>query len=226
MGQVRASTPTADEAPRRRARRGDGGRLREEILRAATDLLLRTGDESAVSVRAVAGEVGVTPPSIYLHFADKNELLFECCSTLLDELTGTVLHATGEHADPQDRLRAAAHQLVAFGLENPEPYRILFMSPHHQVPGDFDLDTYGGTRAFRALVALVAEAMGSPVTDDIHVRGSREAVAAMGMLVAVHGVIAMMVAKAVEPIDFPWPPVDDLVDHIMDVHLAALRRDG
>ena len=40
----------------------------------------------------------------------------------------------------------------------------------------------------------------------------------------VHGVIAMMVAKAGEPIDFPWPPVTDLVDHVMDVHLAALTR--
>lgn len=220
---ARGSTATRS-AGRPRARRGDGARLREEILTAATDLLLRTGDEAAVSVRAVAAEVGVTPPSIYLHFADKNELLFACCSALLEQLMDTVLGATAEQTDPVDRLRAAAHQLVAFGLDNPEPYRILFMSPHHQVPQDFDIDTYGGTRAFRALVALVADAMGSEDTPGIHRADSRESIAAMGLLVAVHGVIAMMVAKAVEPIDFPWPPVTELVDHVMDVHLAALTR--
>ena len=64
---------------RRRARRGQGERLREEILAAAERLLIRTGDMEQVSIRAVADEVGVTPPSIYLHFADKLELIFAVC---------------------------------------------------------------------------------------------------------------------------------------------------
>jgi AcrR family transcriptional regulator len=55
---------------RRRARRGEGEKLREEILEAAERLLLQTGSEEMVQVRAVAEAVGVTPPSIYLHFAD------------------------------------------------------------------------------------------------------------------------------------------------------------
>jgi AcrR family transcriptional regulator len=60
------SAAIAGAAPtrRHRARRGEGDRLREEILAAAERLLLETGDESAVSIRAVADAVGVTPPSI------------------------------------------------------------------------------------------------------------------------------------------------------------------
>ena len=49
---------------RRRAARGAGEHLREEILDAATGLLLETGDAKAVSIRSVAQRVGVTPPSI------------------------------------------------------------------------------------------------------------------------------------------------------------------
>ena len=60
---------------RRRAPRGSGDQLREEILDATTELLLKTGEAKAVSIRAVSQLVGVTPPSIYLHFADKDALL-------------------------------------------------------------------------------------------------------------------------------------------------------
>ena len=59
---------------RRRAPRGSGEQLREEILDATTELLLETGHAKAVSIRSVAQRVGVTPPSIYLHFADKDAL--------------------------------------------------------------------------------------------------------------------------------------------------------
>jgi len=65
---------------RRRAPRGSGDQLRDEILGAATDLLLETGDEKAVSIRSVSQRVGVTSPSIYLHFADKDALLDAVCA--------------------------------------------------------------------------------------------------------------------------------------------------
>jgi len=73
-------------APRRRARRGDGPLLREEIIAAAERLLLERGSEEAVSMRAIADAVGVTPPSIYLHFADKEELFVAVCDARFDEL--------------------------------------------------------------------------------------------------------------------------------------------
>ena len=67
--------PTA----RRRAPRGRGGELRGEILQAAMSLLQETGDEAAVSVRGVAQRVGVSVPSLYLHFADKQALIDAVC---------------------------------------------------------------------------------------------------------------------------------------------------
>src|SRR5258708_40180525 len=60
---------------RPRAPRGSGDLLRNEILDAATALLLESGQARAVSIRSVAQRGGVTPPSIYLHFDDKDALL-------------------------------------------------------------------------------------------------------------------------------------------------------
>ncbi len=58
------------EVERPRARRGEGEQLRDELLDAAEDLLIRHGAMDAVSIRAITREVGVTPPSLYLHFED------------------------------------------------------------------------------------------------------------------------------------------------------------
>lgn len=211
--------PTRTARTRTRARRGEGARLREEILDAATRLLVETGDEGAVSVRAVADLVGVTPPSIYLHFGDKNALIFECSQVLVGRLQGVVEVAVAGQEDPRDRLRAAAHAYVAFGLANPEPYRIMFMSPHHEVPADFDIATYEGTVAFAALIDLVTDVLAARPGG---AAGSDPALAAMGLWAAFHGITSVMIAKAVEPIAFPWPDVAVLTDHVMDVHLAAL----
>src|SRR5690349_6027368 len=71
---------------RRRAPRGSGEQLRDEILDAATELLLETGHAKAVSIRSVAQRVGVTPPSIYLHFADKDALLDAVCARYFEKL--------------------------------------------------------------------------------------------------------------------------------------------
>ena len=89
-----------------RARRGEGERLRAEILAAAERLLIDTGDESAVSIRAVAEAVGVTPPSIYLHFADRNELLFAVVEEQFGHLDEVMEQAAVGVDDPLGRVIA------------------------------------------------------------------------------------------------------------------------
>ncbi|WP_161500852.1 helix-turn-helix domain-containing protein [Embleya scabrispora] len=71
---------------RARARPGDGALLRGEILAAATALLDEAGDESALTLRAVAARAGVTTPSVYLHFANKRELVDAVCLAVWEDL--------------------------------------------------------------------------------------------------------------------------------------------
>jgi len=59
--------------------------VRAQILEAASRLLVEKGNEDAVSIRAVAEAVGVTPPSIYLHFTAK--LIFAICEEYFDRET-------------------------------------------------------------------------------------------------------------------------------------------
>ena len=91
---------------RPRAPRGSGDRLRGEILDAATDLLLETERARAVSIRSVARRVGVTPPSIYLHFADKDALLDAVCARCFEKLDEEMQRVSGEFTSAAEVLRA------------------------------------------------------------------------------------------------------------------------
>ena len=128
------SPPIAGRRPR--ARKGEGAALRDEILAATERLLLETGSAEAVSIRSVADRVGVTPPSIYRHFADKNDLIFEVSTGHFVALDERLSKAAEGIDDPVDRLRAMGFAYMRFGLDNPEP---AFLATDVTVEADVDV---------------------------------------------------------------------------------------
>ena len=195
---------------RPRARRGEGDRLREEIIAAGQRLLFDTGDEEAVTIRSVARTVGVTPPSIYLHFADKSALLLAVCEATFDALDDHIETAAAGAVDPADELRRRGAAYVAFGLENPEQYRILFMTrPIHQQGEDVPAPA-----AFEHHLESVQRACDAGLFPE----GTEPLLAAMTLWSAVHGVTSLLIAKP----DFAWPDRDRLVDHVLTTVVAGL----
>ncbi len=203
------------EPARRRAARGRGAELRGEVLAAAMDLLAETGDEQAVSVRAVALRVGVSVPSIYLHFADKQALLDAVCEQVFAALHVRLRSASEGAPDPFAALRAQGNAYVHFALENPEHYRIVMMGRHTPSAEAADRAIAGG--AFEHLVESVRQCVTSGVYtgDPIEV--------ALGLWAAAHGVAALLIAKPY----FPWPDVDGFIDRTIcmaGLGLAAAER--
>jgi AcrR family transcriptional regulator len=201
-------------ARRTRARRGEGERLRDEILGAAERLLIETGNEDDVSIRAVADAVGVTPPSIYLHFADKNELLFEVCEKHFDQFDRYLEAAAGESDDPLESLRLRGHAYVQFGLDHPEHYRILFMGKPGEAPIDFEETRMRRIASFDHLVQGVQRCI-----DDGVIRGADALIVSVGMWAAVHGITSLLISKP----GFPWPDVEALLDHVLATHIKGLQ---
>jgi len=112
---------------RRRASRGSGELLRGQVLAAARELLASTRSVDAVSVRAVAARVGVTTPSIYRHFTDKQALIRAVVADVFSDLDHYVHEATRGATSPLDRLLACGRAYVAFAAERPEHYRLGLM---------------------------------------------------------------------------------------------------
>ena len=191
-----ASPPTASRRPR--ARKGEGAALRDEILAATERLLLETGSAEAVSIRAVAERVGVTPPSIYRHFADKSDLIFEVCARHFAALDEFLARASEGVDDPVERLRAMGLAYMRFGLDNPEPYRILFLTAADETPQEYQVVVLRDNAAFDQVRRCAQDCIDAGrfrpgFTDAYRL--------AIGFWARVHGLTSLLIAKP----QFPWP---------------------
>jgi AcrR family transcriptional regulator len=192
---------------RRRAPRGSGDQLRDEILDATTDLLLETGHAKDVSIRSVAQRVGVTPPSIYLHFTDKDALLDAVCARyfekLDEEMQAMASQLGGGELSPIEVLRAQGLAYVRFAMKTPELYRIATMGEAR--PGS-DIDLTLNNAAFRHLQRSVEALMAEGVfpTDD-------STTVALALWTAAHGVAAMLIARP----DLPWGDAEEFAERVL-----------
>lgn len=190
-------------AKRRRAPRGSGERLRDEILDAATELLLQTGNAKEVSIRSVAQRVGVTPPSIYLHFADKDALLDAVCGRYFEQLDEVMQQVAADQPTPVDRLRAQGLAYVRFARQNPELYRIAMMSEGR--PGS-DVDLALNTGAFIHMRDCVQSLM-----DEGNYPHGDVTAAALGLWTVAHGAAALLIARPY----LPFGDTEEFTDRVL-----------
>jgi len=187
---------------RQRAPRGSGEQLREEIIDATTELLLETGHAKAVSIRSVSQRVGVTPPSIYLHFADKDALLDAVCGRYFEQLDEVMQQVAAEQPTALERLRAQGMAYVHFARQHPELYRIAMMSEGR--PGS-DVDMALTSSAF----LHIRDSVQSLMDEGDYPPGDVTAVALQLWTVA-HGVAAILVSRPYLPFGDP----DEFADRL------------
>ena len=122
------TTDPAATGPRERNRRGQGGRLRTDIITAAAELLDETGNEQAVTLRAVARRIGIAAPSIYAHFPDRQAILLAIVQDAFAELAATLRATATPDAEetPVARLRTACTAYLDFAATRPQRYRVMF----------------------------------------------------------------------------------------------------
>ncbi len=137
----------SSESRRRRERQA----TRDRILDVARELFVERGVE-ATTMRAIAERLECTAPAIYHHFADKQALLRELVTQDIGAL-GALFQRLGGVADPIERLGKLGMAYVRFGLEHPQHYRLLFMTPgakrelpaetHRELHDSPESDAYG-----------------------------------------------------------------------------------
>jgi AcrR family transcriptional regulator len=113
----------ADRPARIRNPRGEGARLREEIIVGATALLERTGSEESLSLRAIAREIGVTGPAIVRHFDDLTQIIDVVIAREVEAFHDALATAGGEA--PVERLLNISRAYVRMARDHPARYRVL-----------------------------------------------------------------------------------------------------
>lgn len=172
-------------ARREANRRGEGDQLRDELIRAATDLLVSPQQVAAPSLRAIAREVGVSPSGVYLHFASQDDLLAAVIATQYDELRLALAETDQPDAAPLDRLVAMARSYAEWGIAHPGAYQLLFESADSLPGSPASVDT--GDAIMDGVAALV-KAHGS-------LRPAQARVVAMRVWIALHGLVSLRIHK-------------------------------
>ena len=184
------------------ARRGEGEKLRDEILDVTARLLEESGDPRTLSLRAIAREVGVAATSIYLHFDSLDAATVAVKDQKYGELREALSVADRSAPDdPRSRLRAATRAYVDFALERPGTYKVLFSTNLNLPPvGD------GGFLGARAFGVAVEVLRGTGITDE------EAHMAATQLWCLMHGMVTL---RADHP-NFHWPSLDDQIDDLVD----------
>lgn len=210
---------------RERNPRGQGVKLRDDILGAATVLLEESGNEEAVTLRAIARKAGITAPSIYAHFDDREAILEAVIALAFDELVVAITTATDGIDDPVASLHAGCHAYLAFAAERPQRYQVLFERQrdfaaalshkriHELETQHTDVEPKSGAEAFDLLVDGIQSCVDAGRSD------SPDAFAdAAALWSAMHGFATLRRGLA----EFPWPDQRALEETIID-RLARIR---
>jgi AcrR family transcriptional regulator len=194
-------------AGRRPNARGQGERLREDIVSAAVRMLDELADDQALSLRAVAREVSIAATSVYLHFPDRDTLVLAAMQRCHEELVETGDAAERAGKNPAAGLRARILAQASWARKHPGLYKVLHESKVNRGPG----------MPFKeVMVARTTDAVrrcmdaGLAPLDD-------PAIVAIDLRTAVNG----MLSQRINEPDLPWPPAVEQIDRFL-VKLVGL----
>lgn len=132
--------------------------INREILRVGREQLGEVG-AAAISLRAVARELGMVSSAIYRYVASRDDLLTLLIEDAYNSLGETVEANVFATANDRaiDRWVGAALSVRSWALDHRNEYSLLYGSP---VPGYAapEQTSVSGTRASRALLSIVADA--------------------------------------------------------------------
>ena len=203
------------ERTRERNPQGEGSRLRDELIAAAGRLLAADGDIDALSLRGVAREAGVAAPSVYLHFASKEDLLRAVVGVHFAALQQAIEAGVASGHDPTSRLLAGCLAYCRYAVEQPRSYQLLFNTPRPDIK-DPDFAGTSGEAAFRVLVEGVSACMAAGVA-----RPGDPFRIATDIWSALHGTASLRRVT----VGFPWPPLEDQVRGILVAFTGIPYRD-
>jgi AcrR family transcriptional regulator len=203
--------------PRERRER-EREEIRTKILDVARELFAAEGYE-AVTMRRIADRIEYSPTAIYFHFRDKETLMKELCENDFRSLSHEFA-AVQRIGDPIDRLKAIGLAYFRFGIDYPNHYRLMFMTPHPPVASDEIERGNPEEDAYALLQSIVAQALAEKrFRKEYH---DAELIS-QTVWAGVHGVVSLHIAKSNEPW-IEWRPLEKRARVMIDALVDGLVR--
>ncbi len=183
--------------------------LREEILEASKDILIKDGF-GKMSMRRIARRADVTATSIYLYFKNKDDLLLTLIQESIDDLKAALEDVIDPSKDFIQQLEDMARVYIRFALNHPKEYEIIYMVRPEEMP-KYPREKFNEVRSAYELLA------------DIIDRGRKEnlievddpLISAYTIWAQIHGVVSVIINKRLDT-RIPYDKfIDQAVDHII-----------
>jgi AcrR family transcriptional regulator len=211
--QRRRPVPTATSRSNRKPK-GEGHSRRGEILAAAEKIFVEHGYEGA-TIRKIADEVGLSSTALYMHFAEKGEILHEICRQAFAALLELNKAVVAEPGGPEERLRRMMRAYIDFGFANPNAYRLVYMTrPVELQHGAMSAAQELGAGLFRSFEQVVEDAEAEGL-----LRGDARSTA-QALWAGCHGVVSLMITKPY----FDWVDREKLVSTLLEGLFAGLMK--
>jgi AcrR family transcriptional regulator len=179
------------------------GDLRTALIVAARHILETEGRE-ALSLRAAARAAGVSQAAPYHHFASKEALLAAIAAQGFDELTEAMTKRMAKETHANARLNASGIGYVAFAVNNPALFTLMFGGVTQQSSGDAALGE-AGKRAYGVLQSAIMEAQAAKggAAEDAPLAG-------LWSWCGVHGLAKLVIEQKLDPKRYGAPNVEAL----------------
>jgi AcrR family transcriptional regulator len=185
--------------------------LRQAILDAAQELFVKDSFANA-SMRKIAEKIEYSPTTIYLYFKDKRDIF----NNLMEDYFSRLKKAMKEVGDINDdlltRMKKEMKIYITFGLENPNYYRLAFMSTPDIASDKFLDKGQTGTEIFQNLRATITECVNQGLFKPMNIDLIQQIIWSMN-----HGITSLIISTP----DFPWFDREILIQQSIDCTIDA-----
>ncbi len=182
---------------------------REQILDEAQHLFLRHGLDG-VTTRQIAQAVGISQPSLYAHFPNRDAIAVELCIRAFGSLERR-LRKVDAAMQGAERLRELCRAYIDFGLEEPAAYRVAFMA---DIAMDEVSGTHRGLEAGLATFSILRNAYGQVIADP-----DAAELAAQTVWAGMHGLVSILLTRP----EFPFVERSRLISAHLDLLLGQME---
>ena len=161
-------------------------------------------------MRGLAKSIGYSPGTIYLHFKDKQELLYCLVEESFEKLHAALQRISGRTGS-LSLIKKQLRVYVDFGLQYPHHYHFAFMI---RSTNDSRFNSSVPHPAFDELRRTVRDCVEQKVFRRVDPETTCQALWA-----CVHGITSLLIMKS----DFPWTDTDKVINHVIDIAVDGLR---
>ncbi|MBI1196484.1 MAG: TetR family transcriptional regulator [Phenylobacterium sp.] len=165
--------------------------FRERLCAAAERLFAERGPD-AVTMRQLASALGVSPMTPYRYFEDKEDILAAVRANAFNRFADALEAARDAQADARGKGHAVGEAYVAFALEHPHAYKLMF-DLHQPNQEQYPELAAAGQRAHGTMTGYVEDAVAAGL-----MKGDPEQIGMM-FWAAVHGAVVLELAGMIPP---------------------------